>query len=311
MSRKNIVSVAAAENGTKETPANSNKTKYGEWYAFNGVAWCAIFVSWVYDKAGYPLGRVDSAKGFHYCPSAYNFWKAKNRLTTDPKPGDIVLFDWTGDGKCDHTGIFIEWTVPGKTFTSWEGNTAVGNDSDGGVVMKRTRSKASVKAFVNPGVVDDSIVVKPTTLSKGDTGAEVAVLQKQLYDLGYTIIVDGEFGKGTEKIVKQFQTEHGLEPTGMVTPVTKGAIEAELAKPKVPDNKLTTGIFLQKGDSGAAVLALQKALLKKASGSTLTADGVFGNQTFKALKTYQLANGLTADGIAGPATFKALGIIKL
>ena len=38
----------------------------------------------------------------------------------------------------------------------------------------------------------------------------------------------------------------------------------------------------------------------------ISADGVFGPGTERALKEWQAANGLTADGIAGPATFGKL-----
>lgn len=309
MSRQTIIDTAAAENGTTEIPANSNLTKYGKWYGFDGVAWCAMFVSWVYDKSGHPLGKIDDAKGYRYCPSAYNFWKTNNRITTEPQKGDIVLFDWTGDGKCDHTGIFVEWKTPGKSFLSWEGNTALGDDSDGGHVMIRTRNSGTVKAFVNPGVITGNIApVSTAVLQKGSTGSDVTQLQRSLYNLGYKLQVDGSFGPGTEKVLKQFQREHGLEITGTAGPVTEGVIEAELNKPKVPDNKLTTGAFLKKGDAGAAVLALQKRLNKKGADPAIDTDGVFGNGTLKAVKTFQQKNGLKADGIAGPATLQTLGM---
>ena len=63
MSRQTIIDKAAAENGTKEAPPNSNKTKYGQWYGLDGVKWCCIFVSWVYDQAGHHLERIDTANG--------------------------------------------------------------------------------------------------------------------------------------------------------------------------------------------------------------------------------------------------------
>lgn len=40
----------------------------------------------------------------------------------------------------------------------------------------------------------------------------------------------------------------------------------------------------------------------------VTADGVLGPQTRRALKTWQRKNGLVADGIIGPATLGAMGI---
>ena len=54
-----IVETAIAEVGYTENPPNSNRTKYGEWFGFDGVPWCGMFVSWVYAKAGYPLGNID------------------------------------------------------------------------------------------------------------------------------------------------------------------------------------------------------------------------------------------------------------
>jgi peptidoglycan hydrolase-like protein with peptidoglycan-binding domain len=309
MPRQTIIDTAASQNGTKENPPNTNKTSYGEWYGMNGVHWCAIFVSWVYDQAGHPLGQIDSPKGYHYCPSAYNFWKRNNRITKNPQPGDIVLYDWEGDARSNHTGIFVEWIKQGETFKAWEGNTSLTNDSDGGQVMMRTRSVKLVQAFVNTGIFGDAIQPITGILKRGDKGAGVAAIQKQLFDLKYEgVTVDGDFGATTEKLIKQFQQEHGLVITGVVDAIVEGALQAELNKPKVADTKLTTGVYLKKGNSGAAVVALQKALNRNGARPLLTEDGVFGTDTVVALKAYQTSKGITADGIAGPESFKALGL---
>lgn len=37
-------------------------------------------------------------------------------------------------------------------------------------------------------------------------------------------------------------------------------------------------------------------------------DGIYGSQTYEAVKSFQRNNGLTVDGIAGPKTLAALGI---
>ena len=52
---------------------------------------------------------------------------------------------------------------------------------------------------------------------------------------------------------------------------------------------------------GADVAALQRAL-------GVPADGVFGPQTERALRSYQRSHGLTVDGIAGPQTRGSLGL---
>jgi len=308
MGRQDVIDVAAAEEGFTENPAGSNRTKYGEWYGLNGVPWCAIFVSWVFDRAGLPLGTIDTAKGYQYCPSAYNFWKRTNRITTTPQPGDIILYDWHGDGRCDHTGIFVGWIKQGESFRAWEGNTAFRDDSNGGIVMLRDRKIGSVKAFVNPTVYGEAVSVHDDNLKLNDRGAEVTQIQKWLHDLDYDIVVDGHFGPRTQRVVKAFQHDHGLQPTGIVDDICRGAIEAALSRPKVSDEKLVTGSYLRKGNAGAAVVVLQHALNKNGAKPALEVDGVFGNATLAALKKFQQKNKQKSDGIAGPATWKALGV---
>jgi lysozyme family protein len=53
--------------------------------------------------------------------------------------------------------------------------------------------------------------------------------------------------------------------------------------------------------SKTTVIAVQKKL-------GVTADGIVGPQTRRALKRFQRRNGLVADGVIGPATLRALGI---
>jgi cell wall-associated NlpC family hydrolase len=218
-----VIDTAKNELGYKEDPAGSNKTKYGQWYGLDGVAWCAIFVSWVFDKSGIPLGYVDKPNGYQYCPSAYNYWRKKNEITHNPQPGDIVLFDWGGDNKMDHTGIFYKDNGNGKTFEALEGNTATGNDSNGGEVMQRTRYY-NVAKFVHPsiynGVPADNgpdTTVYVGNLKNGSKGAYVKTLQIALNDHGADpkLDPDGDFGNKTEKAVRAFQEKNGLGVDGV------------------------------------------------------------------------------------------------
>lgn len=152
--RKKIIAVAEKEIGNTEFPANSNKQKYGEWYGMNGVPWCAIFVSWVYHVAGFPLPKINHFKGFSYCPTLVTYAKKKLLTTVLPAPGDIVLFDWDGDKKSDHVGIFKKWLNKERTeFECIEGNTSPNNQSNGGAVMLRVRKISQVSCFVNMGIL--------------------------------------------------------------------------------------------------------------------------------------------------------------
>lgn len=78
---------------------------------------------------------------------------------------------------------------------------------------------------------------------------------------------------------------------GKVTPV-------KIAEGKDDDIKDDIGV-LRRGCKGEGVKIMQKAL-------GITADGVFGPGTERALKAWQSKNGLTPDGVAGPKTFEKL-----
>lgn len=151
-----ILQIAEKEIGYTEIPANTNKTKYGKWFGLDGVAWCGMFVSWCYDKAGFPLGKIGFLKGFAGCQTAVAHFRKTKEITDNPVPGDIVFFDWNGDGRYDHVGLFEKWIeVPNqpKTFQTIEGNTSLQNDSNGGNVMRRKRNTKGV-IFVHPKVLD-------------------------------------------------------------------------------------------------------------------------------------------------------------
>ena len=63
------------------------------------------------------------------------------------------------------------------------------------------------------------------TLKRGDQGDEVRTLQQFLLDRGLTKNKpDGDYGRGTEKVVKAFQQANGLEATGVVDEATLAAI---------------------------------------------------------------------------------------
>jgi hypothetical protein len=151
-----VIQTAIGQLGYTEDPPTSNCTKYGEWFFLNGYPWCAIFVSWVFDQAGLPLGKIDNPKGYAGCQGAYNFFKKNNLIISgkEAQAGDIVIYDWNGDAKMEHTGIFLQDNCDGIHFMAIEGNTSVDNNSNGGKVMIRNR-KYSQTVFAHPTVLND------------------------------------------------------------------------------------------------------------------------------------------------------------
>ena len=129
--------------GTKEKPAGTNRVDpFTEWYGWHGwgAPWCAVFVTWCLDKAGFDevalSGRGDR---WAYCPYIVRDARAKAHglrevSFADARPGDIVLFDWDDDGVADHVG-FLKEKRSATTFESVEGNTSPDNFSNGGKVV--------------------------------------------------------------------------------------------------------------------------------------------------------------------------------
>ena len=112
-----IVEVALTQLG------NEGGQPYWSWYGFDGrVEWCACFVSWCADQCGYIesgiipkfAGCVDGSNWF----KGNGQWKDRNY---EPQAGDIIFFDWEGDGETDHVGI-VEKCENGVVYTV-EGNS--------------------------------------------------------------------------------------------------------------------------------------------------------------------------------------------
>jgi hypothetical protein len=146
--RKQALNRAIGELGTKESPADSNQVKYSKWYGMIGP-WCAMFVTWAYELGAQDL-RKDSpsfVQGSYYAYVPYIVGDARGSHrglktvdSSDVMPGDLVCYDWGWDGTYDHVGLFERWTSGTSQFDAIEGNTSYGNNSNGGEVMRRSRS---------------------------------------------------------------------------------------------------------------------------------------------------------------------------
>ncbi len=141
--RQRALDKATGQLGVKESPAGSNSQKYGSWYGMNGVPWCAIFCTWAFETTANSPAFVKGSR-WSYVPYIVSDARANRNgvRTVDPPsaiPGDLVCYDWQWDGVYDHVGIFEKWT-DSSTFTAIEGNTSTSNNSNGGQVMRRTRT---------------------------------------------------------------------------------------------------------------------------------------------------------------------------
>lgn len=139
--RESALALALTQIGIKESPAGSNEVKYCDWYGVLGP-WCAMFCTWCY-QTNVRGPSPSFVRGERYAYVPYIVSDARNgryglSVTSSPKPGDLVCYDWQWNGEYDHVGLFEAWTGT-YTFTSCEGNTSTSNNSNGGEVMRRTR----------------------------------------------------------------------------------------------------------------------------------------------------------------------------
>jgi CHAP domain len=135
---------AKTQLGKKESPIRSNMQEYGAWYNMNGVPWCAIFCTWCDQLGGKPTKSFARYTRYAYVPYIVNDARLGRNglsLTSSPKPGDLVCYDWARDGEYDHVGMVLVPPNSQGVFEAIEGNTAITNDSNGGQVMQRTRNR--------------------------------------------------------------------------------------------------------------------------------------------------------------------------
>lgn len=142
--RERALAAAVEWLGYKESPSGSNNSTFGQWYGMNYQPWCAMACTyWYVVDAG---GSDSFARGarYSYVPYVVNDARAGRyglSVPSTPMPGDLVCFDWSRDGTYDHIGLFEGWSGSSpSTFTAIEGNTSTSNNSNGGEVMRRTRS---------------------------------------------------------------------------------------------------------------------------------------------------------------------------
>jgi cell wall-associated NlpC family hydrolase len=83
-------------------------------------------------------------RGVAYVPTLAAWLKGTGRTVTEPRAGDLVIYDWDG-GVPDHAGIVIG--LAGDVLHTVEGNTGIGSDANGGEVMRRQRRRAQASSF--------------------------------------------------------------------------------------------------------------------------------------------------------------------
>lgn len=219
----NILAIAQKEVGTVENPRNSNRQKYGVWFGWNGVAWCCIFMSWLFWKAGSPFPPLQTPKGCAYVPTMVahakktNQWRPKGSYK--PKPGDMIIFQFTN--RPDHIGIVKARLDDGRIWTI-EGNTNSGGSRTGGGVWELYR-RSGILGYIETkpkfnwtefrryiaGLVFDKVSKVKTRVPLDNSNKEdVKSVQEALnIILDSKLVTDGLYGPSTTRAVIEWQNK--------------------------------------------------------------------------------------------------------
>ena len=210
------------------------------------------------------------------------------------KKGDVVLYDFNGNGTSDHTGII--YSVSGGKIYVVEGNTSKGNNCNGGMVMKRVRVKGNVNYIIRPKYTKEvtADMVVATAIAEVGVKESPSGSNKVKYnDWFYGKTVRGSAYPWCMTFV-QWCFAHVQEPKAKPKPITKptGKYTGTIAKP-----------VLKKGSKGEQVKNLQRFLNWYHPAWKVNVDGKFGKNTEKVVKEWQKVEKLTVDGNYGKKSY--------
>lgn len=162
-----LLDIARAELGTTESPAGSNNVMYNTAYygreVYDGLwdtefPWCVVFLWWCFRQAGAAELFYGGSKTAS-CRQLLSYHK--RQAVTDYQPGDIIFYNFHGKTTAEHVGICE--SAGGSSIVTIEGNTGVGNDANGGAVMRRTRSLGQIVGAYRPAYEEDDMGVENLT----------------------------------------------------------------------------------------------------------------------------------------------------
>jgi len=138
---------------------------------------CAAFVSWA-------LFGLNGRQPFYTYVSQIQNWGRNlgvwHNRATGLRRGDVIAFDWDGDGDPDHTEICVSTSNGGAWVTSRGTNANPGDD-----VRDRTRSTAYVLSYIRPNY--------PNTASAGN-GSSTSIQEDDMFtDADRALLVDTHF----------------------------------------------------------------------------------------------------------------------
>ena len=181
---------------------------------------CRGFTYWCLKQVGIIINGQGATSQWN---TAAN-WASKGEIAAMPRDTLVCLFVQKGK-TMEHTGF---------------GYNSETCECSNGVQHFTSRNKKWTHWAVPAGLYSTDPQPEPEpvpawrpTIRRGSKGAEVGECQTMLVKLGYDIGpcgIDGDFGRATEKAVREFQGDHQLVVDGVVGPMTWDALDKAVAQ---------------------------------------------------------------------------------
>ena len=244
---EHLLQVASEEIGYTE---DHGRTKYGTWAGDPAAQWCAEFLCWCVDQVDqrwntsllrnvYPF-YTSSNTGLRWFLRAgryvvrkgkvegwgYQWLKGRSSYIRSgdyvPQPGDWVFFNWSGGADTQHVAM-VEYCSRDLNTARISVHVIEGNNPDS---VKRNIYELNSVSIMGYGTVHD---VADITMSFGNQGEKVRILQERLSYLGYlnSENISGRFGDSTAEGLRAWQSDHGLTANGIANMKTQQLLEEE------------------------------------------------------------------------------------
>ena len=293
MSARKVLAIAAGEIGYSRWNDPKRGTKYAretqpvlwpneKWLLASGVAYCDIFVTWVFWKAGC-LNILPGKQSYNV---NYRASHGGHVPKSQAQPGDVLVFDWDMSTKrANHVGI-LEKVLTSGNFQCIEGNTSTGSrgsQSNGGRVARRVRRPSQVRYVIRPNWKAAPVpaaskgTAKPVSKPAAKPAAKPACVKAPAFPL----------------------------PAGYYYGPPSGPVQSVSGRTR--NSRVPGDVIQVKGRWRSKGLAVWQARMQ-ARGWNIGkdgADGRYGNDTARIVKQFQKNKGLAIDGKIGPATWRA------
>ena len=249
--RHKITSIALGFNGTLDGQGYNGPNPFSHDLSRPAEAWCADFVTDIYKRAHIPLPPMQPGfrTSFAGCPAAVNYGRRLHatRYSWHAEPGDIVLFDWRGDGVADHTEIVTSYqggvlfTIGGNSGPSnidgfggqggvhrhrWDAPPGRGNDQV--LVVIDTSKVVGFGGLAHLTKMGTAPPAEPRLLmlkSPMMTGADVRAVQNALNLRNQAgLATDGTYGPLTRDAVLNWQRRKNIGVDGIAGPQTRSSL---------------------------------------------------------------------------------------